>query len=78
LYVSAGLLLTALLFDGDRIACLSAMLLKDLISQLPPAAQDVSVGIIQTAYANGAASRYIRDNLGCSVEVGCGGGRMPG
>ncbi|KAI3438187.1 hypothetical protein D9Q98_000624 [Chlorella vulgaris] len=59
----------ALLFDGDRIACLSAMLLKDLISQLPPAAQDVSVGIIQTAYANGAASRYIRDNLGCSVEV---------
>lgn len=60
----------ALLFDGDRIACLSAMLLKDLISQLPAAAQEgVRVGIIQTAYANGAASRYIRDNLGCEVEV---------
>lgn len=61
----------ALLFDGDRIACLSAMLLKDLISALPPAAAaGVRVGIIQTAYANGAASRYIRDNLGCAVEVG--------
>ncbi|KAL4450013.1 hypothetical protein ABPG77_010682 [Micractinium sp. CCAP 211/92] len=60
----------ALLFDGDRIACLSAMLLKDLISALPPAAAEgVRVGIIQTAYANGAASRYIRDNLGCAVEV---------
>lgn len=61
----------ALLFDGDRIACLSAMLLKDLISALPPAtAESVRVGIIQTAYANGAASRYIQDNLGCAVEVG--------
>jgi phosphoacetylglucosamine mutase len=60
----------ALLFDGDRIACLSAMLVQELIGQLPPpAAQDVRVGIIQTAYANGAASRYIRDNLGCAVEV---------
>ncbi|PSC72140.1 phosphoacetylglucosamine mutase [Micractinium conductrix] len=59
----------ALLFDGDRIACLSAMLLRDLISALPPGAGDVSVGIIQTAYANGAASAYIRDNLGCAVEV---------
>ena len=49
------------------------MLLRDLISQLPaPAAADVRVGIIQTAYANGAASRYIRDNLGCAVEVRAG------
>lgn len=47
------------------------MLLKDLISALPPAtAESVRVGIIQTAYANGAASRYIQDNLGCAVEVG--------
>lgn len=47
------------------------MLLRDLISALPPAAAGgVRVGIIQTAYANGAASRYIRDNLGCAVEVG--------
>ena len=60
----------ALLFDGDRIACLSAMLLRDLISQLPcAAAEGVRVGIIQTAYANGAASDYIRNNLGCDVEV---------
>ena len=67
----APLLLAALLFDGDRIACLSAMLLKDMIGQLPGgAAAGVRVGIIQTAYANGAASRYIRDNLGCDVEVG--------
>lgn len=60
----------ALLFDGDRIACLSAMLLKDLISQLPAGAgEGVRVGIIQTAYANGAASAYIREHLGCGVEV---------
>ena len=65
----------ALLFDGDRIACLAAMLVKDLISQLGPGSWGAaggapSVGIIQTAYANGAASAYIRDNLGCRVEVG--------
>jgi phosphoacetylglucosamine mutase len=57
------------LFDGDRIACLSAMLIRDLIAQLPAEEQGVRVGIVQTAYANGAASRYIRDNLGCGVEV---------
>ena len=62
---------TALLYDGDRIAVLAAMLVKDLISALPGGAgEGVRVGIIQTAYANGAASDYIRDNLGCGVEVG--------
>lgn len=67
--------LAALLFDGDRIACLAAMLVKDLISALPGGAgAGVRVGIIQTAYANGAASDYIRDNLGCGVEVGGGRG----
>ncbi|KAI7835556.1 hypothetical protein COHA_010550 [Chlorella ohadii] len=60
----------ALLYDGDRIAVLAAMLVKDLISALPGGAgAGVRVGIIQTAYANGAASDYIRDNLGCGVEV---------
>lgn len=51
------------------------MLVKDLISSLPGGAgEGVRIGIIQTAYANGAASAYIRDNLGCAVEVRRGGG----
>ena len=57
------------LLDGDKIATLAAMLLRQLIGELPEGARDVSVGIVQTAYANGAASKYIRENLGCAVAV---------
>lgn len=60
----------ALLLDGDRIATLAALLLRDLLAALPPNARDsTSLGIVQTAYANGSASQYVREQLGCAVAV---------
>ncbi|KAK9904678.1 hypothetical protein WJX75_000481 [Coccomyxa subellipsoidea] len=58
------------LFDGDRIAVLAALLVMDLLKSLPPAEQrPPTVGIVQTAYANGASTEYIHENLKCEVRV---------
>lgn len=59
----------ALLLDGDRIATLAALLLRDVVSALPPGEPAPTLGIVQTAYANGTASRYVTQALGCAVEV---------
>lgn len=34
---------SAVLFDGDKIATLAALLIKELISKLPPNGEDVKV-----------------------------------
>lgn len=49
------------LLDGDKIAILLSTLISHLMNQLPK--NDLKVGIIQTAYANGAATNYIVDTL---------------
>lgn len=49
------------LLDGDKIAILLSTLISKLINDLP--STDLSIGIIQTAYANGASSKYITDKL---------------
>ncbi|ODV92584.1 hypothetical protein CANCADRAFT_89117 [Tortispora caseinolytica NRRL Y-17796] len=54
------------LLDGDKISTLAAMFLRDLVAQ---AGVNATVGVVQTAYANGASSDYIRDNLKLAVEV---------
>jgi len=50
------------LLDGDRIATLAASFLGDLIRQAGMADR-LSVGVVQTAYANGASTHYITENL---------------
>lgn len=54
-----------ILLDGDRISCLFATLIKRL---LPPE-RKLTIGVIQTAYANAASSIYLEQEL--NVPVVC-------
>ncbi|KAI0465166.1 hypothetical protein LJB42_000388 [Komagataella kurtzmanii] len=55
------------LLDGDKIATLLTQFVNSLLSQL----QDVqlSIGVVQTAYANGSSSQFIKESLQVPVEV---------
>lgn len=58
------------LFDGDKIAILAAIFVRQLLDLLPAdLAAAAKVGIVQTAYANGASTSYIRDSL--KLDVVC-------
>lgn len=54
------------LLDGDKIATLVGMYITELAKE---ADLDLSVGVVQTAYANGSSTQYIVDNL--KVPVVC-------
>jgi phosphoacetylglucosamine mutase len=52
------------LLDGDRISCLCAVYIKKLLQHAPQEAQQgVNMGVVQTAYANGASTDYITQTL---------------
>lgn len=55
------------LLDGDRIATLAASFLKDLLvrSKLE---DKIYIGVVQTAYANGASSQYVSEHLKLKSE----------
>jgi hypothetical protein len=55
------------LLDGDKMAALFAVYLRQLLKHAGPAAQDVQMGVVQTAYANGASTRFLTDTLGLTV-----------
>jgi phosphoacetylglucosamine mutase len=57
------------LLDGDKIAALAAGLIKDLVSQLPGDLKTSSVGVVQTAYANGASTTFLKVSIDCDVAV---------
>lgn len=48
------------LIDGDRIAALCALTVSHLLQQ---ASVTLTVGVVQTAYANGASTKYLEDVL---------------
>lgn len=48
------------LLDGDRIATLAAGYLKELVEQT---GLTIDLGLVQTAYANGASTSYISELL---------------
>jgi phosphoacetylglucosamine mutase len=50
------------LLDGDRIATLVASFFGDLVRSSGLADQ-IKIGVVQTAYANGAATDYVEKNL---------------
>lgn len=50
------------MLDGDRIASLAASFIADL-ARSAGIADDLRIGVVQTAYANGASTRYIQENL---------------
>ncbi|CRL00297.1 CLUMA_CG013570, isoform A [Clunio marinus] len=54
------------LLDGDRIATLIASYLMKLVSEC---GVKLNLGIVQTAYANGASTDYIKNEL--NVNVAC-------
>lgn len=57
------------LLDGDKIAALGAGLVKDLVAALPGDLAKSTVGVVQTAYANGSSTTYLTGTLGCEVKV---------
>ena len=60
------------LLDGDRIAVLLALWLERLLAASGLRAA-LSLGIVQTAYANGAATSHCRDALHVDVALACTG-----
>ncbi|KAK9374537.1 uncharacterized protein V1513DRAFT_445977 [Lipomyces chichibuensis] len=54
------------LLDGDKIASLAAMFIRDLIAV---SGVDMQVGVVQTAYANGSSSKYLTDILKVPITV---------
>ncbi|KAF1959526.1 N-acetylglucosamine-phosphate mutase-like protein [Byssothecium circinans] len=55
------------LLDGDRIATLVASFLGDQV-RLAGLADDIKIGVVQTAYANGAATQFVEQHLKLKVD----------
>lgn len=53
-----------MLLDGDRIAILLATLIDSLLRAAGGHKGELDVGIVQTAYANGASTTFVEDVLG--------------
>jgi phosphoacetylglucosamine mutase len=51
------------LLDGDRISTLAALFLGELARGAGFAPEKLRIGVVQTAYANGASTDYITENL---------------
>jgi len=56
------------LVDGDKIAALLAVTAGALLKRVGGDVASLSVGVVQTAYANGAATRWVRAR---GLEVAC-------
>ncbi|XP_034255073.1 phosphoacetylglucosamine mutase isoform X2 [Thrips palmi] len=54
------------LLDGDRIASLVAGYIKNLLDIM---GMELNIGVVQTAYANGASTKYIKEVL--QIPVAC-------
>jgi phosphoacetylglucosamine mutase len=50
------------MLDGDRISSLAASFIGDLVRNAD-LADDIRIGVVQTAYANGASTNYIGEHL---------------
>lgn len=57
------------LLDGDRIATLLAGYFMGLIKKCQ--LTDLKVGLVQTAYANGASTEYISEHLVVKLTSNC-------
>ena len=57
------------MLDGDKIAALVAAFIVDLV-KLAGLSSDVKVGVVQTAYANGASTKYLSEVSMCPFVMG--------
>lgn len=48
------------LLDGDKIAVLAALFIEDLVKRAK-LAEEIKVGVVQTAYANGSSTKFIKE-----------------
>lgn len=55
------------LLDGDRIATLAASFIGDL-ARKAGLGEKINIGVVQTAYANGASTNFVQRNLKLPVE----------
>jgi len=55
------------MLDGDRIATLAASFLGELVEKCG-LAEKIKLGVVQTAYANGSSTHYIKDRLRLKAE----------
>ncbi|MBW0507933.1 hypothetical protein O181_047648 [Austropuccinia psidii MF-1] len=56
------------LMDGDKIATLVASYIKELVELEPLSIKEnLHIGVVQTAYANGNSTRYIEKELGLPI-----------
>lgn len=51
------------LLDGDKIATLAAGFIMELVKTA--GLQGINVGVVQTAYANGSSTVYLKKELAC-------------
>lgn len=58
------------LLDGDKIAILLTSVLCSLLEQMRQPADKLRVGLVQTAYANGSSTRYLRERFPF-LELSC-------
>merc|ERR1712093_844050 len=54
------------LLDGDKIATLAASFIGDLAREAR-LSDELKIGVVQTAYANGASTKYVEKSLGLPV-----------
>jgi phosphoacetylglucosamine mutase len=66
------------LLDGDKIAALVATRIGEWLKECGETLRsELTVGVVQTAYANGASTRYIEDTLGVNDKVHAHGCEAP-
>eukprot|EP00934_Nitzschia_sp_Nitz4_P006227 Nitzschia sp. Nitz4//scaffold18_size181773//67486//69171//NITZ4_001914-RA/size181773-processed-gene-0.48-mRNA-1//-1//CDS//3329540008//6217//frame0 len=58
-----------LLLDGDKISTLIAYFFQRYLQEDALADSNLSMGVVQTAYANGASTQYLQETLGLQVEI---------
>ena len=57
------------LLDGDKIAVLVSSFVQDEINHVDPTGTSVRCGVVQTAYANGSSTAYLRNVVRTDVVV---------
>lgn len=56
------------LLDGDKIATLIALFLQRLLAKIDTTKLQLDIAVVQTAYANGSATKYVSDVLKLPVR----------
>ncbi|CAB3405707.1 unnamed protein product [Caenorhabditis bovis] len=58
------------ILDGDKIAVLLATYIQEQLNELRKSSDvKLTLGIVQTAYANGSSTKYIKEKLGVTPEI---------